>query len=66
MARFYGPNTNVAPGPPFRGLPKAPTAMVLPLIAVENPNAPFDPSTGVSLALKCDVVFQPLFGLLKI
>jgi hypothetical protein len=61
----YGPNTNVAPGPLFPGLARAPTAIVFPLIAVENPNAPTDPSAGVSLALKCEVVFQPFFGLLK-
>lgn len=62
---YYGPNTKDAPGPFFPGLARAPIAILFPPIAVENPKAPTDPSAGFSLALKCDVVFQPLFGLLK-
>jgi hypothetical protein len=57
----HGPNTYAAPVPPFT--PNAPTTPVEPRIATDEPKTSFiTPSGSATLALKLDVVLQPVLG----
>ena len=63
---YYGPNTKEYSGDRCsQDWLEHRSRSCFPPIAVENAKFTADPSAGFSLALKFDVVFQPLFGFLK-
>ena len=59
---LYGPEIYAAPC--CEVAPGAPASSMFPPIVTDQPNSsPFAPSDATTLALKCDVDFQPVDGL---